>query len=201
MITRRAFIAGVSAALTLTLVDKFTWYLRNKGRPFIDAPECPSHILKVYPDSEFLRGYPDGEFQICLDGSPWDIPDQQPTWGDYFCYYLGEKEPESLSDFRYLYDKYGIRPSQLNDYFDELAWLDYWIRNESPDAEAYRLLESLGIGSDLGAGKLVGGLQFIDVDSAVYTHLGVRADDEISISLLQHRLNELETGIAVEVIT
>ena len=192
MITRRGFIASVSAALTLPLVNKFTWYLEKKGRPFIDAPEYPSQILRVYPDRNF---------QICLDGDPWDIPTQAPSWRYYFLDCLGEEEPGSLSSFHYFFEKYGIRPTQLDKNCDELVWLDYWTRNESPDADAYRLLESLRIGSDLSAGEGVGGLTFINSDTNVYRHLGVHADDEISLSLLQHRLNVIGTEIAVEVIT
>ena len=74
-------------------------------------------------------------------------------------------------------------------------------RVASPNALAFKLLEDLDIGPKLaGPGDEVGGLEFIDGDAPGHDYLGVHADDALSISLLQHRLNELDTGIAVELI-
>ena len=76
-----------------------------------------------------------------------------------------------------------------------------WLRTDSPNANAYYLLEHLDIGPDLtGANGELGGIHFIDGECPSYDYLGVRCEDELSVSLLQARLNELDTGLAVRVV-
>ena len=64
MITRRAFITGVSAALTLPIYEKFYSHIEIFGEPFIESPKRPDKVLYVDP------GY---EWQIGLNGKPGDF--------------------------------------------------------------------------------------------------------------------------------
>jgi hypothetical protein len=57
------------------------------------------------------------------------------------------------------------------------------------------LLEEFDIGCSLGDGKVVGSIQFTVGASPGVDYLGVEVPDAVSISLLQKRLNELESGI------
>ena len=41
---------------------------------------------------------------------------------------------------------------------------------------------------------------FINWDAPGHDYMGVHADDDLSVSLLQHRLNVLKTGIAVKLV-
>ena len=54
MITRRAFLIGSAATITLSLVDKFYTFIENHGEPLIQAPKNPSGVLYVYPDRDEL---------------------------------------------------------------------------------------------------------------------------------------------------
>lgn len=68
-----------------------------------------------------------------------------------------------------------------------------WTR---PNANAYRLLESLNIGPELGSGPdEVGELIFIDGAYPGNDYIGVHVYDDLSISLLQRQLNEQGSGL------
>ena len=75
--------------------------------------------------------------------------------------------------------------------------LDAWSYRNSPNARAYHLLNGLDLGSELRASNGAGELRFIDGACPGIDYLGVHAADELSLSLLQHRLNQLETGIHI----
>ena len=59
------------------------------------------------------------------------------------------------------------------------------------------MLEGLDLGSDLEGEKAVGETRFIDGPMPGNDYLGVEAADQVSVSLLQKRLNELNTGIRI----
>ena len=131
--------------------------------------------------------------------SDWELP-PTPTWAELLFDKQGEDRPSTLSEFRSIHNYHGILPSQLNDPCDEAYWFECWGRGESPNAEAYRLLDYLNIGSDLEVGDLIGGLKFIDGPCPGNDYLAVHADGEISASLLQHQLNVIGQNIAVKLV-
>ena len=93
---------------------------------------------------------------------------------------------------------WGLEESQLDDAAPWDTVFRSWGRVDSPAARAYHLLESLDLGPDLTGPKAVGGLSFIDgACHRTIDYLGVWVEDDISISLLQQRLNDLKTGIKV----
>ena len=77
--------------------------------------------------------------------------------------------------------------------------IDMWARNDSPNARAYRLLESLDLGSDLTGAQAVGEIRFIDGDRPGSDYLGAHAPTQLDLALLQKRLNDLDTGIRIKV--
>jgi len=74
---------------------------------------------------------------------------------------------------------------------------DEWLRCDSPSARAYHTLWSLDLGRQLKGPDAVGGLDFLEESNMVSTWLAVRPRDEVTLSLLQQRLNDLGTGIRV----
>ena len=71
MITRRAFLIGSATTVTLSLVDKYYSFIENHGEPLIEAPKNPSSILYAFPDQDY---------QLALDGDPWDIEFPYESW-------------------------------------------------------------------------------------------------------------------------
>jgi len=90
-----------------------------------------------------------------------------------------------------------ITAGDLDNPADEDAYMDYWCGSDSPNAKAFHLLESLDIGTGLRHENQVGGLVFYDGPMPGSDYLGVHAECAVTLSLLQHRLNELNTGIRV----
>jgi len=66
-------------------------------------------------------------------------------------------------------------------------------------AKAYRFLDKLDLGLDFEREDSVGHLEFIDGPNPCSNYLGVQTEDPISVSLLQKRLNELNTGIRITI--
>jgi hypothetical protein len=66
-----------------------------------------------------------------------------------------------------------------------------------PVANAYNLLESLDLGSDLTGPNAAGGIDFFTESNMVSQWLSARPRDQVTLSLLQQRMNDLGTGIRV----
>ena len=127
-----------------------------------------------------------GELNI---GEPAEqIPDM--TWREFLTRY----HQDSLNSLEFYW---GLEEAQLDDAAPWDTVLASWGRVDSPNARAYHLLESLDLGPDLTGPKAVGELSFIDGSCPGVDYLGVTVEDDISISLLQQRLNDLKTGIKV----
>lgn len=88
----------------------------------------------------------------------------------------------------------------FDEFMDRETVIDHWARNDSLNARAYILLERLDRGPDLNGKDAVGEIRFIDGACSGNDYLGAEAIDQISISLLQIRLNELKTGIRILVL-
>ena len=82
----------------------------------------------------------------------------------------------------------------VNPYWAE----DYWIHKHSPNGRAYDLLSGFDLGLDHQGAKGVGQIEFIEGDHPGSDYRGVEAD-AVGLSLLQHKLNELDNGISVSV--
>ena len=79
-----------------------------------------------------------------------------------------------------------------NNYFTEI-----WMYNEAPERKAYELLNNLDLGPKLTGPDAVGELILVNDYTMVSEYWQVEAADEITLSLLQERLNALETGVKI----
>jgi hypothetical protein len=167
------FILPSFYARALQFVDQFE-------EPLLEPPKRVVDELIICQEFE-------GELNL---GDPREQPPDM-TWREYLTRY----HPGSLDEFEF---HWGLEEAQLDDAAPFDTVIDSWCRVDSPNARAYHLLESLDLGPDLTGPKAVGGLSFIDgTMHRTIDYLGVRVEDDISISLLQQRLNDLKTGIKV----
>ena len=188
MITRRTFLVGAATALTFPVIDKFKWFIDNRGIPLLEGPEKPTEILYVnLADNCHLELGDITENGPCI------------TWRE-FLEQRGWNKPTKFSEFRTIYECWGVKPSELNDICEHEEYDSYWYRNESPTASAVQLLSGLDIGPKFrdASGEFLGGLKFIDRPSMCSDYIGVHAECKLSLSLLQQRLNELNTGLALQ---
>jgi hypothetical protein len=193
IITRRAFIAGVSAALTLPIVDRFTSYLENFGEPLIEAPKRPDRVLYVVPE---------WYYEIGLDRKPGDLSflPKVPLREALRIVYGWDTPSED--DLESLESGCGIECTNLDALIDDKFWWAHmdWVSQVGSEADAYHFLEGLGIGPKLLHGEEVGGLTFEDGPNPGCDYIGVTADDDISVSLLQHELNATGANVAVRIV-
>ena len=180
-ISRRQFLLStIGAAGGFILPSFYTRaleFLDQFGEPLLEAP-------KLVVDELIICTERDGELNL---GDPWEqVPDM--SWREMLTRY----QPEGLDNLEAHWD---LTESQLD---DEAPWdwvVDFWCRADSPNARAYRLLNNLDLGPNFTKPDAIGGLVFTDGPCPGNDYLGVAVEDEISASLLQQRLNDLNTGI------
>ena len=112
---RRSFLIGAGSILTTAYLDKANWYLRNKNSavPLINSDEAVSEIFFVN------TGY---EYQLLFDTPELDLPELM-TNREALERYCGLNLPKGqitpLSTFRNIYDYFGIRPKELDEYYSD----------------------------------------------------------------------------------
>ena len=184
--SRRQFILGTAAGLILpSYYDKVFSYFENHGEPFLDLPRGADTDL-------FAVDWGGGIIDFHL-GEVATEPPGPMTLREYALRYFGGEQG-------YL-DAYNEEYDEAD--FDGIAYPSMvettWTRRNSA-AKAHRLLEKLDLGSDFDSDDAVGQLNFLDCPNMCSDYLGVQTEDPVSISLLQKRLNELNTGIRISAI-
>jgi hypothetical protein len=184
-ITRRQFLlstAGAAAGFILpSYYTRALEFLDRHGEPLLESPKIIREELIVCSDR-------DGELNL---GDPWSEPPEM-TWREYANQYFG-------GDLREFEETWEISGPMLDNNVPWDVRVDAFILNDSPNAKAYHLLESLDLGPDLSGPNAVGSLTFTDGACPGVDYLGVSADDDITVSLLQQRLTDLGTGIRLVV--
>ena len=191
MLSRRGFLIGTGGLLTMAFVSDARAFIRRKEAPLLAAPPRTAHTL--YWD------WPDGldEPQLFLDGEPEVIAPKPPTWR-VFLKSLDAKD-YTASGIKLRLEQIGFEPSQLDEEMDESWWEMHYDRRSGPSAKAYRLLERIDLGPDLGRRGDGPHLQFREGGGNQFDYsLHAHASDMLALSLLQARLIDLRLPIKVE---
>lgn len=189
-ITRRQFLLGTTAGLILpSFYERAYSFFENHGEPMLIAPEQPEDTL--YACADFATA-PKLQLQL---GHPEEGPPDMTI--REFCLRYGEGDPETWwrEEWLYVDESEAIDIEKPMD--EDLIW-DWWLRRDSATARAYHYLERLDLGSGFNGANPAGSLDFIDGACPGNDYLGVEALDPVSVSLLQQRLNDLGTGIRIE---
>ena len=188
MLTRRQFLIGSAAGLILPdWLLKAEQFLRNEGEPLLEAPEKTTDVLSAISD--------EGEnYILSLNYDP-DVYIRY-TWREliekYIEYYKGEPVEYWIEEVKSL----GFN-GNLDEYVDDTLAFDYWLSTESPDLKAFQLLENLDLGVKGEPGSLAGSLIFTYGYHPGDGSPHVIARDDLTLSLLQKKLNDLNTGVEV----
>ena len=181
MISRRSFLIGSSAALSLPMLSRITSFMDRHGSPLLRAPDYSDCELYVHPDRDFL---------ITMGGDPDCLP-MSYTWREYLLDLMHYPKPGNTKQWRELCQDNGITEDCLDDECPFDYWFDTWAENESPKADARKYLQSLDLGPWLSSdGTSDYGLDFTH-SMYGFDCIGAYARNEVSVSLLQERLNEL----------
>ena len=183
-ITRRQFLLSTAGASVGAIIPDYYFralqFVEQFGEPLLEPPTHPTSDIFTFDNYDGL--------ELGL-GDPREEPPRL-TYREFFTRY----QPEGFETFK---EDYGLEPENLDDRMDDEWVMDYWIWNDSPSARAYSYLQSLELGPKLTGSRAVGCLDFFENANMVSSWRGVRYEDEVTLSLLQQRLNDLGTGIRV----
>jgi hypothetical protein len=192
MFSRRGFLIGTGGLLTMAFVSDARAFIRRNEAPLLAAPPRTAHTL--YWD------WPDGldAPQLFLDEEPEMIAPEPPTWRVFLSSMVDAKD-YTASGIKLRLEQIGFEPNQLDEEMDESWWEMHYDRISGPSAKAYRLLDKIDLGPDLGRRRDGPRLDFIEGGGNQFDHsLHVHASDMLSLSLLQARLIDLQLPIKVE---
>ena len=185
-LSRRHFLLGAGAGLILPeFFDKAWAFVETRGEPLLVAPKTAEITLNAC-DREW-----DGEsFDLCW-GDPWAQPPEMTIRE------ITEREGISLEEWT------GVSDEELWGDVDSPAdWetiCSHWGRTDSPSARAYYLLSDMDLGPKLRRPNTEGEIRFLDSPTIGSDYLGVEAVGMVSLSLLQQRLNEIDSRISINV--
>ena len=190
-ITRRHFLLGTSAGLILpSYFDKALSFFENTGKPLLEIPLNAGKTLYACDDDV-------GGFQLRLGSKNPEPPSM--TLREF-----AESQCGSLEE--YLYEWWGEDPENVG--VDDVDWEKeadtdmVWdaLQGSLPTGAAFFYLDGLDLGTELAHPETAGGLQFHDCPFPVGDYRGVHATDEVSLSLLQKRLNDLGENVQIELV-
>ena len=184
MISRRDFLIGAGSGLVLPrFFEKALARYENHGEALLLPPEHARTTLTA------TREYCNN-FQLFLGNVSEEPPSM--TVAEYVERYSFLSMEEAAEE----YAEWGLSLD------DEMPWynvFDAWCRKDSPNARAYELLSRFDLGCLRAHGdKKVGEILFINGPCPGNDYLGVEAPTELDLSLLQYRLNELRSGVHIE---
>jgi hypothetical protein len=180
-VSRRFFLFGAGALTTLSFARKAEAFAARREVPLLIAPDRVTDTLYVTRDGYFYLGRP-------------DFP-EHPSWGEYFSDYCGQ----SIDD--QLLENWSLESwDELDEPVRDDLWDSYIDAYHAPNALAFNRLQELRLGvEDRPDGRLgwPRGIAFHEGLHPGNSSLFVRSRDLVATSLLQARLNELQTGIEI----
>ena len=200
MISRRAFLIGSVAtaawAITPAFADRaLDWFVQKK-EPLLTPPKRPKTVLLArYDDANEQYG----GLQI-IDPTVPEWPTTPWTYREHFERY---GDPDTTLS-QWLSEQWGDDPEEYPDLdgpIDYETYVDNWCVGESPNALGFFALwpyaDALGpwAGEDEYPDNYV---SFVECPGMASNYYGVHASDPVGLSLLQHRLNQLDAGIEIK---
>jgi hypothetical protein len=194
MIDRRHFLIGVGTLLTASFVNRAKAFSRRSGTPLVlSSDRRPEETLYVYR-------------QESDDGGEWRVslgPDQPfapppPTWREHLRA-LGHPL-DTQDEIERVCRERDLPLEELDARLNGFGWEDSWDNFTGPQARAHHLLKGLDLGGAGSALRRAGQIIFEEFGGSPgnsYTWVELR--DDLTVSLLQARLIELNLPINVTV--
>ena len=193
MISRRAFLIGAGSFLTPSFLLEAAACIKETGAPLLPVPPNPRQTLFAYAG---MGGSEEQGILLTIGECVFEAPDP-PLWKDYLR--MEGYKLDRLSDIRAVIEERGLYPGELRQPLDGASWETVWEYKYSPSAKAYDLLKSLRLQPRIKGLERAGRISFHEFPNPMSSARWVEARDELSLSLLQARLRELDVPIAVAV--
>ena len=195
MLDRRHFLIGAGALLTASFVNRAKAFSRKSGKPLVLPPaRKPEETLYVYrQEMERLRR---GMAGVAGPDQPFAPP--PPTWREHLRS-LGHPL-ETDDETERVCREHDLPLEELDVRLNGFGWEDRWDNFTGPQAKAHHLLKDLDLGSAGSALRQAGQIIFEEFGGSPgnsYTWVELR--DDLTVSLLQARLIELNLPINVAV--
>ena len=181
-VSRRFFLFGAGALTTLPFARKAEAFVARRNLPILIPPDKVTEILYATDDGYLYLGRPD-----------WP---ERPTWAEFFSDHVGETADQALLDSWSIDER-----ASLEDYMHASVWEDFVEKHYTPNTLAFQKLRGIQLGAASQPHHKFGwpkGVEFIEGHHPADDSLFVRTTDLVALSLLQARLTELGTGIAIE---
>ena len=195
-ISRRQFILGAAAGLILpSYYDRALAYWENHGEALLEAPRIARINLFACPTIYDTSSHEWSDYDLHW-GNPYEeTPPMDLTYRQYARQYYGGEEAFAIR----------WRVEEYDDFdFDELMHhedlFDDWEYRFSSTAKAYNLLKDLDLGPELAGKGAVGEIRFGISGGPAWGYYSAHGTTPLDISLLQKRLNDLQTGIRVSML-
>jgi hypothetical protein len=190
---RRSFIIGAgSAILTAAFYRDIVRYAERKDEPLLLRPDDVRQTLYAIRQGD---GY-----SLWLDNHPDEEPDWGMTWAEFYQHSEGYDWDDAITEIA---NRFGIEDEDAAAYaaqtVDEDELLEWHYHNELGSGLAVQFFQDVDLGPDFTAGIGRGEVCFADYRCAGPDRWCSEAADQLSLSLLQGRLNELGTGIEVKI--
>jgi hypothetical protein len=185
---------GLGALLTASFVNRAKAFSRRSGEPLVLSPaRKPDETLYVYrQESDY-----GGEWRVSL-GPDQPFAPPPPTWREHLRA-LGHPV-ETDDEIARACREHDLPPEELDVRLNGFGWEDSWDNFTGPQAKAHHLLKGLDLGSAGSALRQAGQIIFEEFGGSPgnsYTWVELR--DDLTVSLLQARLIELNLPIDVAV--
>jgi hypothetical protein len=194
MIDRRHFLIGAGALLTASFVKRAKAFSRRSGAPLVlPSVRKAEETLYVYrQESDY-----GGEWRVSL-GPDQPFAPPPPTWRAHLRS-LGHRL-ETPDEIERVCREHDLPREELDVRLNGFGWEDSWDNFTGPQAKAHHLLKGLDLGGAASALRRAGQIifeQFGGSPGNSYTWVELR--DDLTVSLLQARLIELNLPINVAV--
>ena len=194
MIDRRHFLIGAGALLTASFIRQASAFSKKRGRPLIlPAVQEPEETLYVYWQAENEVA----NWRVSLGPDQPSAP-PPPTWREHLRS-LGHSL-ETYDEIERACRKYDLPVDDLDTRLNGFGWEDRWDNFAGPQAKAFHLLKGLDLGPSGSALRQAGQIIFQEFGgSPGNSYTWVELHDDLTVSLLQARLIELNLPIDVAI--
>jgi hypothetical protein len=198
MLDRRHFLIGAGSPLTAAFVTKATAFSRQAGKPLVLSPAvAPEETLYIYNDQDWDSSVY-AKWRVTL-GEDEPVASPVPTWREHLSS-IGHRLDTKDNIVRACVHE-NLLPKQLDHRVEGCWWQDHWDHFTGPQAKAYHLLKKLDLSSSYGSKVWQEGEIIFDElgGGPGNSHSSVQLKDDLTVSLLQARLIELNLPIKVRI--
>jgi len=194
MFSRRQFLlaaanCALAGSIPVSFFEKAKAYLEINDSPLLIPPETTQHVLYAVLGEC-------GEHSLFLNNPKLEPPEL--TWREFMVHYFGSVE--EYLDVDNLAEAKRVFNYDLDSEADFDFILECWLPQESPEAQAFKLLKSLDLGRQQLHKDFLAEFEFIEGPMPGSNYRAVHCYDPIALSYLQYELNRKGQPIEIKLV-